>query len=168
MYIRIIFNEGKEVTMVKRTFSIPDDKVDVYERFKELVPEVSGGLVGLMEEYVRKHEAIQAKMEPLKVYKGTYDRNRQVYAGQEFSFYGTEIATGTDIHEAKITVFYTKKGKFLVYAYGLGENDIEYMGFTVYENYEDLAVKISRELLTQCRGYLNMNSNAKTSIELDV
>jgi hypothetical protein len=42
---------------MKRTFVVPDDKVWVYERFKEIVPEVSSALVSLMEDHIKNTRA---------------------------------------------------------------------------------------------------------------
>ncbi|GFO55571.1 hypothetical protein GMSM_25780 [Geomonas sp. Red276] len=153
--------------MVKRTFSIPDEKEVVYERFKEIVPEVSGALMEMIEGYVRRHEAQQKSMEAQRVFKGKHNRDSDVFTGQEFRFFGTVVDSDTDDNGTVRTVFYTKKGKFLVYAVDIVD-DIESMGFSVYENYEEMAVKIPRDLLMKCQEKLSLSSNVRTYIELDV
>lgn len=153
--------------MVKRTFSLPDEKEEIYAKFKKIVPEVSGAIMEMIEQYVRKHEALQVGMKQQKAFKGKHDLATDTFVGQDFSFYGIDIASGVDLNGTDRTVYFTRKGKFLV----SGVDEIEHVkhyGFSVYETYEQLAEKIPSSLLIECQNYLNINSNVRTSIELDI
>jgi len=153
--------------VVKRTFSFPDEKEEVYEKFKGMVPEVSGAIMEMIEGYVRRQEGLQAKLTEIKVLKGQHDHDHDVFIGQEFRFWGVKIASGEDKERNYLGVYLTKKGKFVVYGMRL-EGTLEHKGFTIYDTYDDLAVTIPSDLLLQCQEYLGLNSNVRTYIDLDV
>lgn len=160
---------------MKRTFVVPDEKETVYDKFKALVPEVSGKLVELMEEYVCKQEAVVEQMKEQTVHCGTEYITENILKGDTAKFYGVQISEGLffesdhmDIHK---TIYLTKKGKFLVYSTTIkkvdGEVDFRY---ATYEDYFEMKEKaeLSRELIIQCEAYLSKNSVVRTFKVLDV
>jgi hypothetical protein len=158
---------------MKRTFVVPDEKEDVYEKFKKLVPEVSGGLVRLMEEVVTKHEAQQAGMVEQATYSGTEFIDDNVFQGKTLKFYGVQIAKGQHGGADCIynEVYLTFKGKFLVYTRFEDDSNrkIEHY-FKVYESYSQMKqeARLSVGQIKECEASLSKNSTVQTCEYLDI
>jgi hypothetical protein len=157
---------------MKRTFVMPDEKEEVYEKFKKLVPEVSGQLMAFIEDYVDKHEAIQAGMTEQTTYSGTEFMVENIFQGKTLKFFGVQIAKGrhggaSEIHNE---VYLTLKGKFLVYTAFSENNDKTEHYYKVYETYSEMKEKanLSVEIIKECEAYLNINSTIRTYEVLDV
>jgi hypothetical protein len=158
---------------MKRTFVVPDEKEEVYRKFKELVPEVSGKLVEMMEGYVNKYEALQAGMTEQTIHEGTEQMDINVFQGKTFKFYGVLLSKGDleGFDGVYLHVYLTQKGKFLVTS-AIERNkdhEIDY-NFSVYESYIEMRdkAKLSVGFIKDCEAYLNKNSTIRTYEVLDV
>lgn len=156
---------------MKRTFVVPDEKEEVYEKFKASVPEVSSKLVELMEEYVRKHEAVSEQMVEQTIYDGT--DNCGIFKGDTFKFYGVLLVKDkhTTLRDLDVEIYLTKKGKFLVQiTKEEGNKPIESYKYKVYEDYFEMKEKenLSNNLLKPVEEYLNKNSVVRTFKILDI
>jgi hypothetical protein len=157
---------------VNRTFVVPDEKMDIYEKFKASVPEVSRELVEFMEDYVNKLEAVDGQMKEQTIYEGMEYGEEQIYEGETFKFYGVKLSEGThfpDTNKRK-KVYLTKKGKFLVQSILLeSESDTSY-SYKVYEDYFEMKSEagLPKSLISPVEAYLNKNSVIRTFKVLDV
>jgi hypothetical protein len=107
----------------KTTLYIPSDKKAVYEKYKALVPDVSGKIVEFIEDYVARHETSQAGMSEQTIHKGVTHKEDGIFLGTAAKFIGVKIAEGprpapNEDQALSITVYLTKKNKFL-YAWEL-------------------------------------------------
>jgi len=158
---------------MKRTFVVPDEKESIYDKFKELVPEVSGQLMVFIEEYVNKHEALQASMIEQTTYTGTEFTADNIFQGKTQKFFGVQLAKGQHggIPEIYNEVYMTLKGKFLVYTrYEDTVNDkIEHF-FKVYETYSEMKQEahLSVGHIKECETFLSKNSTVQVHEYLDV
>ena len=159
---------------MKRTFVVPDEKEAVYEKFKASVPEVSGKLVELMEEYVNKLEALDGQFIEQTIHKGTEHENG-IFNGESFKFFGVLIAKGenlkTDDTSIYKYIYLTRKGRLLVWTIVRhSQIDMNEYDYSVFEDYFDMRAKagLSKDLTTQCEAYLNKNSVVRTYKVLDV
>jgi len=145
----------------------------MYDKFKMLVPEVSGGLVKLMEEVVSKHEAQQAGMVEQTTYSGTELINENIFQGKTLKFFGVQIAKGPHGGASEIynEVYLTLKGKFLVYTRFEDDSNrkIEHY-YKVYETYSQMKeeARLSVGQVKECEEYLSKNSTVQTHEYLDV
>ena len=158
---------------MKRTFVVPEEKEQVYEKFKSLVPEVSAKLVQLMEEYVQMQEAVQEDMELQTTYDGVNDLSKNVYSGKTFKFKGVLIAEDAQEDSfKKVTAkaYLTLKGKLLVSYSEADHFNKEKLYHRVFDNYDDLVNngKLTREALVECSNYLCINSIHRPFEMLDV
>ena len=159
---------------MKRTFVVPEEKEVYYEKFKELVPEVSGQLVALIEEYVNRHEALQAGMSEQTVHKGVTHGHDNIFLGTTARFTGMVLAEGSqpppnEDEHVYATVYLTKKNKFL-FSWDLtdGPEGTVTSDYRVYDNYNDIKGRLTKELVEQCEEYLSKNSTIRTYEILDV
>ena len=169
---KIVSNDQKGAHM-KRTFVVPDEKEDVYLKFKDLVPEVSSKLVELIEEYVGKHEALLAKMTEQTIYEGTEYFGQNIFEGKTLKFNGVQLSKGSPAGypDQKIEVYLTLKGKYLVYRESDNEEiNAKESGYVVYESYADMKAKadLPQNLISDCEAYLAKNSTIRTYEVLDV
>jgi hypothetical protein len=158
---------------MKRTFVVPDEKENVYLKFKELVPEVSSTLVELMEVYVSKHEALQAGMKEQTTYKGTEYIGANIFEGKTFKFNGILLSKGKPdgYPDDYIEVYLTLKGKYLVYRESYNEEiNAKESGYEIYESYSDMKgiAKLTNKFIADCEAYLAKNSTIRTYEVLDV
>lgn len=157
---------------MKRTFVVPDDKEEVYEKYKAIVPEVSSDLMKHIESTVMSYEAEQSKMVLCKAYKeAQHDYAHDVFVGQEFRFYGQLIAEGTDpVTDDILKVYLTRKRQFLVC---LSKDDTEkhimYYNYTgPYETFNKLKAEIPHSLAEDCRSKLGLENPIRDYDFLDV
>lgn len=158
---------------MKRTFVVPEAKEAVYEKFKDMVPEVSAKLVELIEDYVVKNEKSQAEMVEQTIHEGEVLINEGIFLGKSFTFYGVEIAKGVHggFDDIRMYVFLTRKNKFLVSQVKTIEADDKAVHeYKVYDSYAELKenVALSISHIKQCEEYLKMNSNIRTTEFLDI
>lgn len=158
---------------MKRTFVVPDEKEGIYDKFKELVPEVSGQLMAFIEDYVNKHEALQAGMSEQTVHQGTDQTDLNIFQGKTFKFNGVLLSKG--VHDASDDIYHhvylTQKGKFLVSSAEKRNDGSEVVcTFNVYETYTEMKekAKLSSGFINDCEAYLNKNSTIRTYEILDV
>ena len=155
---------------MKRTFVVPDDKEDIYEKFKELVPEVSGKLMEYIIDVVNKHEAQQAGMKEQTTYIGSSDTKRDIFTGKVFKFMGVEIANIKYTNNDTYKVYLTLKRKLLV-TFGKGyDKDKPNLSYEVFETYDDMvkSERVPGEVLRDCEKYLSKASGLRYYEELDV
>lgn len=158
---------------MKRTFVVPDEKEQVYEKFKSLVPEVSAKLVELMEEFNSTQEAMQAGMSIQTTYEGKNDTKNDIFSGKSFKFKGVLIAEGVQkdsFQTISSQIYLTLKGKLLVTYTALDHFHTETIKHTIFETYDDLVNrgKLSKETLALCSEYLSLNSDLRHFEVLDV
>lgn len=158
---------------MKRTFVVPEDKEECYEKFKQIVPEVSGQLVAFIEDFVIRHEGLQAGMAEQTVYDGKLNRSDAIFQGKTAKFYGVLLKEGKHEQFEKVflRVYLTKKGKFLVYEAVSDEHGVEDdCSYKIYEDYYDMKNKaqLSRNFIDACEEYLNKNSTIRTYEVLDI
>lgn len=158
---------------MKRTFVVPDEKEGIYDKFKELVPEVSGQLMMFIEEYVNKHEALQAGMSEQTVHQGTDQTDLNIFQGKTFKFNGVLLSKG--VHDGCDDLYHhvylTQKGKFLVSTAIKHDDKSEVeCTFSVYETYAEMKekAKLSSGFISDCEAYLGKNSTIRTYEVLDV
>lgn len=157
---------------MKRTFVVPDDKEEIYEKYKEIVPEVSSDLMKHIESTVMSYEAEQSKMVVCKAYKkAKHDYAHDVFVGQEFRFYGQLMAEGTDCNTNDlIKVYLTRKRQFLVcFSKDDTENHVMYFNYTgPYETFNDLKAAIPHTVAEDCRSRLGLDNPIRDYEFLDV
>jgi hypothetical protein len=158
---------------VKRTFVVPEEKELIYDKFKSFVPEVSGKLVELIEDFVNRHESMQAGMTMQTTYDGKNDTRNDIFAGRTFKFSGVLIAVGKQkdsFKEVTSNVYLTLKRKLLVSYSELNKLNTEKLYYRVFETYDDLANngKLPKDTLTKCAEYLSKNSELRHFEVLDV
>jgi hypothetical protein len=158
-------NTQKGVPM-KRTFVVPDEKEDVYVKFKELVQEVSSKLVEMMEDYINKYEAIQASLEEQTTFSGKEKDN--IFVGKTFKFYGVKIAGDVNEYGFGKKVYFTKKSKFVVTSCR-NTHPVSYDTIP-YDDYFEMIKKaeLSKKIIKECAEYLDKNSILRPYEFLDV
>jgi len=158
---------------MKRTFVVPEDKEAVYEKFKQLVPEVSSQLMEMIEVYVNQQEALQEKMTEQTTYEGIEYPDHAVFRGKTLKFYGVLLAKGPHEGENDVynEVYLTKKGKFLVYSSVVKSEGFELKCYyKIYEDYFEMIAKagLSSGFISSCEEYLKKNSSIRTAEFLDI
>ena len=155
----------------KKNLYVADEDLEVFEKAKELFPDVSTSklVAEALRERCLKKEAELKMMVLCTIFQGRYDPEGDILIGQEFRFYGVEIARLPDIYGTERTVYLTKKGKFLVYVEGEDRNKVKMMSFAdPYETYQELAKNIPGTLLDLCSKCLSLYSDVRTYELLDI
>jgi hypothetical protein len=152
---------------------VPEEKEEYYEKFKELVPEVSSKLVEFIVDYVDKNTALLAMMSLQTTYKGKNDKKNDAFTGETFKFTGVLVAEG-EREDSFITtsfkVYLTLKNKFLVSYTELDHFKSEKMYYKVFETYDELVNKggVPKKVLKECSEYLSLNNVTRPFQMLDV
>jgi hypothetical protein len=152
---------------------VPEDKEEYYEKFKELVPEVSSKIVEFIVDFVDKNDALLAKMCLQTTYKGKNDTKNDAFTGETFKFTGVLIAEGDKTDAYKTTtfkVYLTLKNKFLVSYSELDHYHCELLNHEVFVTYDELVNKgrVPKKILNECSEYLSLNNVTRPFQMLDI
>lgn len=107
--------------MPKKTFHLPDEHLDLFEKVKALTSEfdetISGVFVNAMERYVEERSEQLQDVDEYFIWEGTKHDDVEA-TGRLVRFYGKKIATGTRDEDPGVSyseiLYYTKKKKFLL------------------------------------------------------